>query len=243
MVSEVMLQQTQVSRVIPKYNEFIRVFPTIQVLAQAQTASVLRLWKGMGYNRRALYLKQASEAILRLHNGVFPASEEALVKLPGVGSYTARAILVFSFKKDITMVDTNIRKIITNFFFQDQKQPEKAIQEVADQLVPRGKSWEWHQALMDFGAASQIEIKKHPPAEGSKIKKDENKIPFKQSTRFFRGRIMDLVRTGDWEEVKLIETLIVRYGKDEDFYKEVTEILLHEGLLARSTRAIISLPE
>ena len=145
-----MLQQTQVSRGLPKYLEFIQTFPNVEALAGASPAQVLRIWKGMGYNRRAVYLQKAAKAIVDIYKGRFPDTEPELTGLPGLGRYTARAILVFAFKKDIAMVDTNIRQIITHFFFHDIPQPEKIIQEVADQLVPKGKSWEWHQALMEY---------------------------------------------------------------------------------------------
>jgi len=239
MISEVMLQQTQVERVLLRYAGFISAYPTVTSLSKASIGAVLRLWKGMGYNRRALYLKQASDAILRAHKGVFPDSEDALMKLPGIGRYTARVILVFSFKKDIAMVDTNIRKIITHFFFADQKQPEKAIQEVADQIVPKGKSWEWHQALMDFGAASQFKIKD----QRLKIMKKENTISFHQSTRFFRGRLMDLVRERTWNQKDLIKEMEKKYGKEVLFYEKIIEKLVQEGLLAHLPLSIISLPE
>ena len=152
LVSEVMLQQTQVSRVLPKYIEFIKQFPAVNELAQSSGAEVLRIWKGMGYNRRALYLQKAAQEIVHSYKGIFPKRESLLTKLPGVGTYTARAILVFAYKQDVAMVDTNIRQIITHFFFEDISQKPSVIQEVADKLVPPGKSWEWHQALMDYGA-------------------------------------------------------------------------------------------
>ena len=248
MVSEVMLQQTQVFRVIPKYAEFVEAYPTVTALAHAKTADILVLWKGMGYNRRALYLKRAAEAVWEAHKGVFPVSESELVKLAGIGTYTARAILVFAFKQDIAMVDTNIRKIITHFFFKDAKQPEKDIQEVADQLVPVGKSWEWHQALMDYGAMNASEWRRPERSpelvEGRSRRMEQKKrVPFHETNRFFRGRIMDLVREKKWKEEELIETMINTYGKDLEFYKKCIGKLLQEGLLIRSPHNIVSLPK
>ena len=120
MVSEVMLQQTQVLRVIAKYAEFIQAFPMVRDLAQASPADVLRIWKGMGYNRRALYLLRAAKAIVEIYHGKFPVSEEELIKLPGLGKYTARAILVFAYAQEVPLVDTNIRQIITHFFFDGE---------------------------------------------------------------------------------------------------------------------------
>jgi len=238
MISEVMLQQTQVQRVTTKFNEFIDVYPTVEALAMAKTAGTLRIWKGMGYNRRALYLKKAAEAVLQAHKGVFPASEEALRKLPGIGLYTARAILVFSFKRDIAMVDTNIRKIITHFFFQDQKQPEKIIQEVADQLVPKGKSWEWHQALMDYGA---IELsRKLKVYQVYKVIKSK---PFIESNRFFRGRIMDKLRENDRKEKDMRRLLKQEYQKDAESASNLINGLIKDELIVRSQGGIISLPE
>jgi len=154
LVSEVMLQQTQVSRVLPKYAEFLAVFPDVYSLAAAQPAKVLTLWRGLGYNRRALYLQKAAKVIVTDHKGIFPDSEVALTKLPGLGLYTARAIMVFAFEKNVAMVDTNIRQIITHYLFNGLPQKEKLIQEAADMLVPDGRAWEWHQALMDFGASA-----------------------------------------------------------------------------------------
>lgn len=187
-VSEVMLQQTQVLRVIPKYNEFLEVFPDVQSLAKASTADVLRMWKGMGYNRRALFLHRAAIEIVETYHGVFPTSEQLLSKLPGVGTYTARAILVFAYEQDIAMVDTNIRKIITHFFFNGRPQKEKTIQAVADQLLPKGKFWAWHQALMDYGA---IALPRNRPEQ-----RRGTSIPFRESNRYYRGRIVDALREG-----------------------------------------------
>lgn len=191
LVSEVMLQQTQVSRVLPKYAEFTRAFPDVQALAQARPSAVLRLWKGMGYNRRALYLKKAAEIVVHEHKGKFPKDELLLIKLPGLGTYTARAILVFAFKQNTAPVDTNIRRIITHFFFKDVPQKEKIIQEVADTLIPTGKSWEWNQALMDYGALALPKLR----TQNSNLNdQKKERVPFRETNRFFRGRIMDLLR-------------------------------------------------
>ena len=205
-VSEIMLQQTQVLRVIPKYLEFIKAYPTINDLARASTAEVLRHWKGMGYNRRALYLKKS--ALL----GEIPKTEKELMKLPGVGKYTARAILVFAYKQDIAMVDTNIRQILTHFFLGDAPQKEKVIQQVADQLLPKGKSWEWHQALMDYGA---MELEKIPGV----IKKQKK---FKNSNRYFRGKLMDILREGPIKE----------------YASPVVDGLVKDGLVVRNKKTL-----
>lgn len=231
LVSEVMLQQTQVPRVLARYAEFIEAYPTVNSLAKASTADVLRLWKGMGYNRRALYLHKAAKIIVERFSGRFPISEQPLSKLPGVGTYTARALLVFAFGKNIAAVDTNIRQIIMHFFFHDERQKESVIQDVADQLLPKGKSWEWHQALMDYGA---IEMKNLPAGKAGvklKMKNVKKKIPFKQSNRYFRGRIIDILRDGPVAERVLLK----------NFSATTINGLMKDGLVSRS-KGKISLP-
>jgi len=237
LVSEVMLQQTQVARVLPKYDEFLTAFPDVRALAAASPAEVLRAWKGMGYNRRALYLKKAAQMIVDVHRGMFPKEEQSLLKLPGLGTYTARAILVFAYKENVVMVDTNIRQIITHFFFNDMPQKESLIDEVANQLLPKGKSWEWHQALMDYGA-----LRRFAP-QGKPSNKSRLKIPFRESSRFYRGRIMDRLREGDVSQSDLIEEFTGNYRKSEDFILMILQGLETDGLISRSKTGIISLPE
>ncbi|HLD24980.1 MAG TPA: Fe-S cluster assembly protein HesB [Patescibacteria group bacterium] len=248
-VSEVMLQQTQVLRVIPKYREFIKRFPTISDLANASAADVLRLWKGMGYNRRALFLYNAAHKIVEHYKSEFPVTEAQLSKLPGVGIYTARAILVFSFGENIALVDTNIRRIITHFFFRGLPQKEKIIQEVADQLVPKGKSWEWHQALMDYGAIG-LKMVRGYRAQGIEKQKRNSQlypkphapIPFKDSTRYFRGRIVDYLREGNKDEAELISYASHTFGKTNGFYMSIISSLIKDGLIVRQGKSL-ALPE
>jgi len=239
LVSEIMLQQTQVSRGLPKYIEFINIFPTIQSLAAASPASVLRIWKGMGYNRRALYLHQAARKIVEDFHGVFPKKEQELLVLPGLGRYTARAILVFAYKQDIAMVDTNIRQILTHHFFLDTPQPEKIIQEAADIMLPKGKSWEWHQALMDYGAMNASKWRNFEKSRRAR----NNKTPFRESNRYFRGRILDLVREKKWKEKVLVEQMSKQYRKTREFINIICKTLQKDGLISRSKTGIISLPE
>jgi A/G-specific adenine glycosylase len=230
MVSEVMLQQTQTSRVVPKYTEFLAVFPTLGSLSRASPGAVIRAWKGLGYNRRALYLLKAAKRILECHNGIFPRVEKELAALPGLGTYTARAILVFAYKKDVAMVDTNIRKIITHFFFHDKKQPENVIQDLAQKLLPKGKSWEWHQALMDYSA---IELSRK-----FKVHKVIKSKPFKESNRFFRGRLVDLLREKEYEYEILLEELIKTYEKPKAFFVERIMSLVKDGLAVQRGKDI-----
>ncbi len=235
LVSEVMLQQTQVIRVIPKYTEFIEAFPDIRVLAKASPARVLKIWKGMGYNRRALYLRKTAEVVVASYHDKFPKDEVLLTKLPGVGTYTARALMVFAYGMNVAMVDTNIRQIITHFFFSGRTQKEKTIQTVADQLVPKGKSWEWHQALMDYGALAMTKQKKTMRL----VKKQK---PFKDSDRYYRGRIVDLLRLGRLNEKKLITDFMNQYSKERVFFAGIVEGLIRDGLVERRN-GYVSLPD
>lgn len=244
MVSEVMLQQTQVHRVVPKYEEFIKAFPTLETLAQASPAYVLRVWKGMGYNRRALYLHKAAKIIVEEYHGKFPVSEQDLVKLPGLGKYTARAILVFAYKQDVPLVDTNIRQIITFFIFKNKPQKESVIQDVARQLLPKGKSWQWHQALMDFGTIelSKINRSKRRDVPTGTSHNRRNAVPFRDSDRFFRGRIIDRLREGEVQQEKIIEEYISLYGKSRRFMCGIIASLIKDGLTQQASHGILRLP-
>ena len=232
-----MLQQTQVLRVTAKYAEFIEVFPTVFDLAKASPAQVLRIWKGMGYNRRALYLQRAAKIIVEEYHGKFPVSESELVKLPGLGTYTARAILVFAYKEEVPLVETNVRQIITHFFFKDELQKESVVEEVAKQLIPSGKSWEWHQAIMDYGA---IELQK---VNGKRKKVKTKQVPFRESNRFYRGRIIDRLREGDVSKKIFIRELVKKYDKPASFFQSILKGLAADGLITTTKTGIISLPK
>lgn len=222
---------------LPKYDEFLAAFPSVNALAQASPADVLRVWKGMGYNRRALYLKKAAQMVIDQYKRVFPKSEQELVKLPGLGRYTARAILVFAYRQEAPFVDTNIRQIITHYFFKDQAQKESVIEEVALQLVPKGKSWEWHQALMDYGAEESLKFK----IQNLKFRKKT--IPFRQSNRFYRGRIIDQLRQGNISRSMLISDFQKKYGKSKVFIHDILAGLEKDGLLVRFAYGTIGLPK
>ncbi|MGH7203586.1 MAG: A/G-specific adenine glycosylase, partial [Candidatus Levyibacteriota bacterium] len=112
LVSEIMLQQTQVNRVIPKFISWFEAFPTVHDLEKAKVSDVLALWSGLGYNRRALNLKKAAQIVSEKYNGKFPQTEKELLAIPGIGQYTSRALLCFAFDQQVTVIDTNVRKVI-----------------------------------------------------------------------------------------------------------------------------------
>lgn len=153
MVSEIMLQQTQVDRVIPKYHAFLAAFPTLDDLAQAPTAEVIRMWAGLGYNRRAVNLQRAARVIVEQHAGQFPQDVAALRALPGIGPYTAGAIACFAFEQDVAFLDTNIRRVVRRVCFSDGVETgERELIAAAEALVPPGAGWAWNQAIMELGA-------------------------------------------------------------------------------------------
>ena len=206
LVSEIMLQQTQVSRVLPAYQSFMQQFPTVSGLAAAPVADVVRCWAGLGYNRRAVALHSAARRIVALHQGVVPDNLAELQALPGVGAYTARAILAFAFGRDEAPVDTNVGRVLMRVTATASR--GRALQELADGAVPRGRGRSWSAALMDFGSAVCTAAKpKCPvcpvrqrcawlaaggpdPAAASRA----GSAPFAGSNRFHRGRLLAALR-------------------------------------------------
>lgn len=176
LVSEVMSQQTQLSRVVPKYEAWIERFPAVESLAEAKIADVLHFWSGLGYNRRALNLKKTAEIITEKYKGRFPQNEKELLSLPGIGQYTARAVLCFAFDLQVSVVDTNVRKVLLTKLAVS----EKEIPDIAILLVPHGLAYEWNQALMDY-AAAVLKKEKIPIPKQSK---------FAGSHRYYRGQII-----------------------------------------------------
>ncbi len=146
-----MLQQTQVARVIPKWEAFLGAFPTVAACASASQSEVVRMWEGLGYHRRAVNLHRLALAVASTHDGSFPRSLRALINLPGIGPYTARAVLAFAFEEDAAVVDTNVGRIVARSITGRPCSPAEA-QSVADALSPSGGSWEWNQGMLDLGA-------------------------------------------------------------------------------------------
>lgn len=151
LLSEVVLQQTQAARAVGPWLELTRRFPTPAAAAAAAPAELLRAWRGLGYNRRALALHRAAVVIGERHGGAVPDALEDLMALPGVGPYTARAVLAFAFERDVGVVDTNVRRVLARAVL-GHRAPARALQAVADELVPSGAAWTFNQALIDLGA-------------------------------------------------------------------------------------------
>jgi A/G-specific adenine glycosylase len=156
LVSEVMLQQTQVGRVLPKYLQFLTTFPTLADLANAPTAAVISVWVPLGYNRRAVSLQAIARQVLAENAGKLPDTIEALLKLKGIGRYTAGAIACFAYRQQVATVDTNIYRVLHRVFlgleYPEAKLSTEAMFSFAMQVLPIGEAYNWNQALMDMGA-------------------------------------------------------------------------------------------
>jgi A/G-specific adenine glycosylase len=220
LVSEVMLQQTSVQRVLSKYPAFLERFPTIAALSRASTADVLRAWEGMGYNRRALNLKRAAETVCRDHGGVLPSTVEELERLPGIGRYTARAVACFAFGADVPVVDTNVRRVLSGFAGRDLS--EREVEALAQQVLPAGRASEWNQALMDYGALV------YRAKRGSGRSAPE---PFATSNRFWRGRIVDALRAHPTLSLPALLDALPPERRDEMRVRGLVRALHEEGLV------------
>lgn len=183
LVSEVMLQQTQVERVIPLYKNFLKKFPTAKKLASAPLADVLKAWQGLGYNRRAKMLHSAAK---QLAIKKFTTVVE-LETLPGVGPYTARAVATFVYNQDVVVIETNIRTAVIHHFFEDKKKvSDVEIEKILTQMLPKGKSREWYSALMDYGA----HLKRSGVSHNARSMTHTKQSKFAGSLREVRGAIL-----------------------------------------------------
>lgn len=222
MVAEVMLQQTQTGRVGPSYAAFLQKFPTLERLAQAPPIDVIQAWKGLGYNRRAVELQRAAQAIVRDHGGVFPRDPAALKRLPGLGEYSSSAIACFAFDAQVPVVDTNVRRVLarTAMGKDASEVPADRIASLATGRLPEGDAYRWNQALMDVGAlicrvskplcakcplktsCAYYEKGRHRSAPVRPSKKEER---FEGSRRQARGSIVDHLRRAARKGITLSE--------------------------------------
>lgn len=228
LVSEMMLQQTQVDRVIPKYLAFLDQFPDIKTLAEAKTSEVIKAWQGLGFNRRAIRLQEVAQKIKEL--GRFPDNEKELLQLKGIGPYTASAVASFAYNQNVVVLDTNIRRVFQRIFLgnveEENENLTKELELLAEKHLPKGKSRDWHNALMDLGAGickaqapqcEQCPVQKMCSftkilEEATKEEKErllsrtriKNKQgTFKDSDRYYRGRILDQLREGSLDKKDL----------------------------------------
>jgi A/G-specific adenine glycosylase len=246
LVSELMLQQTQVARVEPRYLAFLERFPDPAACAAAAPGEVVRAWTGLGYNRRAINLHRTATVVVADHGGRLPDHLDALLALPGIGPYTARAVLAFAFERDHGVVDTNAARVIARAV-AGHRLNAREVQDHADELVPLGRGWDWNQAVLDLGAT--ICVKRSPrcdrcpvadrcawaesgfedpdPADGS-AGTSGAQSRFEGSDRQGRGRLVQALRTGPLELERVADA--AGWPDDPDRARRVADSLVGDGL-------------
>ncbi len=244
LVSEVMLQQTQVERVVPHYERFVAAFAGPAACADARPAEVVRLWSGLGYNRRALNLHRAARSVVADHAGALPRGDADLRALPGVGPYTARAVRSFAFGEDVAAVDTNAVRVLARCVSGTPLAPMTATR-LGDRLVPAGLSWEFNQTMFDLGATvctgSRPDCGRCPlrrqcawrregkgsadPWRSSATARTQG--AFAGSDRQGRGRLLDALRRGGVPGAALPDTC--GWPEDRTRSERIAAALVDEG--------------
>jgi A/G-specific adenine glycosylase len=238
LVSELMLQQTQVARVLPRYEHFLDRFPTPAACAAVPAAEVVRMWAGLGYNRRALHLHRAAVAVAARHGGHLPGTLAELLRLPGVGPYIARAVLAFAFDRDVAILDANAARALSRTLGRAVDQPS------ADALVPPGRGWAWNQAVLDLGATVCRSLPRCAACPLAGVgacawqrtgRREPDPWPrgprqprFEGSDRQGRGRLVAALRSGpvDWPRV----AAAAGWPDDPERARRVAGALLTDGL-------------
>ena len=251
LVSELMLQQTQVARVVPRFTRFLDRFPTAASCASSRVADVVEEWAGLGYNRRAVNLHRAAVAVVDRHGGELPRDLDALVALPGVGPYTARAVLAFAFGDDVGVVEVNTARVLARAIAGRRLERSEA-QALADGLVPEGEGWAWNQAMIDIGATicgkslSRTSMgacagcpllatcawaatghASPDPAVGS-AGEGTRQSTFAGSDRQGRGRLVDALRLGPVAPAEV--ALAAGWPDDVDRARRIADGLVADGL-------------
>ena len=230
LVSEVMLQQTQVERVLKKYNQFISAFPDYFSLGEASLKEVLLVWQGMGYNRRAVALKKTAETIVMKYGGETPNRVEDLTLLPGIGHATASAVIAFAFNEPAVFIETNIRRVLIHFFFRDRDRVRDAdILPLVERTLDRKNPRDWYYALMDYGAM----LKKRVPNPNKKSAHHQKQPPFAGSMRQLRGRVLKLLldKPGATEQ-----DISSQLKVEPEYVRECIHQLAGEGFIVKSGR-------
>jgi A/G-specific adenine glycosylase len=257
LVSELMLQQTQVPRVVPRFEAFLARFPTPASCAEAAPGEVVRAWEGLGYNRRAVHLHRAATVVTGSLGGLIPTDLVGLMSLPGVGPYTARAVLAFAYEQDVGVLDTNAARFLARAVAGERLSPGPA-QRLADAIVPPGTGWRWNQSVLDLGATVCIRRRPrcdacpivaacawaaagHPepdPADGS-AGTTGAQSRFVGSDRQGRGRLVQALRTRPVGLDRLAE--VAGWPNDVERARRIADGLVADGL-ARYHDGCLGLP-
>jgi len=232
LVSEIMLQQTQVERVIPKYLAFSKAYPSSLKLAKASLRDVLVLWQGLGYNRRAKALVDAARHISGHFSGVFPRTREDILSLPGVGPYTTGAILAFAFNKGVPIIETNIRTVYLHHFFSKKKEvSDKELLSIINLTLDTKNPRMWYYALMDYGSY----LKKTVPNPNKRSVHHSVQTTFAGSNRQIRGAIIRVL--GEQLESQTSTALEKLLSTHEVLrIREQLEALVQEDLVTKQGR-------
>jgi A/G-specific adenine glycosylase len=222
-----MLQQTQVERVIEKYQRFISTFPDFSSLSQASLHDILSIWQGLGYNRRAIALKQIAHEVITKYDGILPFSADILIQLPGIGKATASAIAAFAFNQPAVFIETNVRRVFIHFFFQDRDNvKDSELLPLIERALDQDNSRQWYYALMDYG----VMLKKEFGNPNRKSFHYQRQAPFQGSQRQLRGLVLKTVLNAP----KVTETDIVKNLKKEPKkIKETLKQLQMEGFIRK----------
>jgi A/G-specific adenine glycosylase len=233
LVSEMMLQQTQVERVIRKYEQFISTFPDFARLAEVPLHQVLEVWRGLGYNRRAVALKKIAQIVIDTFNGTLPADVKTLMTLPGIGGATAAAISAFAFNKPVVFIETNVRTVFIHVFFQDKDDVKDAdIYPLVEQTLDTSNPREWYYALMDYGVSLKKRYK-NPSKQSAHYKKQPL---FEGSNRQLRGIILNMLI----ENPTISESeLIIKLNRDPKTVRKNLVQLEKEGFFKRRRNKFI----
>jgi A/G-specific adenine glycosylase len=226
LVSEIMLQQTQVDRVITKYGQFIEAFPGFESLDCAPLSEILPVWQGMGYNRRAIALKEIARKVVAEHNGILPANPEALSAFPGIGRATAASICVFAFNLPLVFIETNIRSLFIHFFFRGSEMVrDREIEPLVEQTLYREDPCTWYSALMDFG----VHLKKLHKNPGRRSAEYKKQAPFRGSSRQVRGMILRSLSGG---AMRTADEMQKNFGVEAAVIEKLLRNLEREGFIA-----------
>jgi A/G-specific adenine glycosylase len=225
LVSEFMLQQTQTDRVVPRYREFLERFPGVADLARSELADVLAVWSGLGYNRRARYLRDAAREIVTRFDGAVPPAVSDLVTLPGIGPYTAGAVRAFGFGLPAVFVETNIRRVFLQVFLQDQNDvPDREIMRLVGATLDHEDPRQWYYALMDYGAYL---ARTHGNAN-RRSAHYRKQAPFEGSVRQVRGSVVRCLTANGPLPVSELEKLC---GRGDSRFEVAIEKLASEGMI------------
>jgi A/G-specific adenine glycosylase len=228
LVSEVMLQQTQVDRVLPKYQAFLKQFPTVRALAEAPLGEVLKVWQGLGYNRRAKLLHQCANVVKETHGGRFPRTYEGLKALPGIGPYTAGAVMAFAYNEAVPLIETNVRTVYLHHFFSSDATDvtDAEILALVTTTLPPQNVRAWYAAVMDYGS----HLKKTVGNHNVRSKSYQKQSMFKGSDRQLRGSLLRILVAGPQTRKQL--------GATHKAFSDIRvdaqlEALIREGLLQK----------